>query len=65
MFRILPFLLIASAVYLVFRIVRRILKGYAFQQHPPTDAKFDSSKEVKNVFFKEEDIQDAKYKDIK
>ncbi len=65
MFAILRFLFIASIIYFVFRIVRRILIGFTFQNHHSSGTKYDSSKEVKNARFTEDDIQDARYKDIK
>lgn len=70
MFGVLRILLLGILFYAVFKAVRFIFQltdanrhrhqgGFQSQQHK------DPSKEVKNVSFKSEDVQDAKFKDIK
>lgn len=64
MFGIIRFLIITLIVYFVFKIVRRLLSG------PPTgasrrDSRYGPDMEVKNAKFSEDDIQDARFKDLK
>jgi len=54
------YLLLAFLGFLIMRILRR----YFFGRSSQTPQR-DPEKEVRNTSFKEEDIQDAKFKDIR
>lgn len=64
MFGIIRFVIITSLLYLVFRLVRRLLSGPPARD-PRRDFRYGPDREVKNAHFSEDDIQDARYKDIK
>ncbi len=64
MFGIIRFLIITSIVYLVFRLVRRLLSAPP-SRNPRRDSHYGPDMEVKNAHFSEDEIHDARYKDIK
>ncbi len=57
-------LLITTIVWVVYRVVRRILTAQA-NAHYGRRSGYDRSKEVRNAGFSEDDVQDARYRDIK
>lgn len=70
MFGILRVLLLGILLYAVFKTVRFIFQLTSANPHrqqggSQNQRHADSSKEVKNASFNAEDVQDAKFKDLK
>ena len=61
---LLRILIITTIVYIAYRIIRRVLSINIYH-HRSNPSQYDRAKEVKNAGFTEDEVQDARYKDIK